>query len=111
MAVHEGSRYTHCEGRVDASERAFLADREPYRFRAREDNRTHVVAEGDTLFTIAGRYFQPLSRPAGYWWAIADFQPHPIHDPTIALVPGSAIVVPSVRTLLEDIIGKPPEQR
>lgn len=82
-----------------------MTEREPYRFRALRDNRVHVVSQGDTLFTIAGRYFQPLPRPAGYWWAIADFQPHAIHDPTIQLVPSSVIIVPSVRTLVEDILG------
>jgi hypothetical protein len=105
MAVHEGSRYTHVEGRTDLSGRMFLTERVPFRFRALRDNRVHVVSQGDTLFTIAGRYFQPLLRPAGYWWAIADFQPNPIHDPTIQLVAGSVVIVPSVRTLLEDVLG------
>lgn len=106
MAVHQGSRHSFVEGRVDAEGRTFLTDRIPYGFRALPDNRVHIVSEGDTLFTLAGRYFQPLTRPAGYWWAIADFQPHPIHDPTIALVAGSVIVVPSVRTLVEFILNE-----
>lgn len=105
MAVHEGSRHTHVEGRVDTAGRAYLTDRVPYRFRALADNTTHVVVQGDTLWSLAGRYFQPLTRPAGYWWAIADFQPNPIHDPTIQLVPGSIVIVPSVRTLLEEVLG------
>jgi len=101
-----GSRHTFTEGRVDDADRAFLTDRAPFRFKALPDNRVHLVVQGDTLFGVAGRYFQPLERPAGYWWVLADFQPHPIHDPTIALVAGSVLIVPSVRTLLEDILGE-----
>ena len=106
MAVHQGSRHSFVEGRIDRGGRTFLTLRVPFRFRALGDNRVHVVAEGDTLYTIAGRYFQPLDRPAGYWWALADFQPHPIHDPTIALVAGSVVIVPSVRTLIGDILSE-----
>lgn len=106
MAVYQGSRHSFVEGRIDSRGRTFLTLRVPFRFRALPDNVVHVVADGDTLYTIAGRYFQPLERPAGYWWAIADFQPHPIHDPTIALVSGSVIVVPSIRTLVTEILNE-----
>ncbi len=106
MAVYEGSRYRFTEGRVDDDARSYLTEREPYGFRALPDNRHHVVEQGDTLYTIAGRYFQPLPRPAGFWWVVADFQPQPIHDPTIQLVPGAIVVVPSVRTLVEDVLGE-----
>ncbi len=106
MTLYEGSRYTFVEGRFDDEEHFFLTDRVPYSFEALRDNVVHIVEEGDTLFTLAGRYFQPLTRPAGYWWVIADFQPHPIHDPTIALVAGSVIIVPSVRTLREKILSE-----
>lgn len=106
MSVYQGSRHTFVEGRLDDEGRLFLTDRTPYSFVTRDDNRVHVVVEGDTLWSIAGRYFQGLDRPAGYWWAIADFQPNPIHDPTIALVAGSVIIVPSIRTLLEDVLGE-----
>jgi nucleoid-associated protein YgaU len=106
VSIFEGSRYSFVEGRKDSAGRLFLTDREPYRFVALADNIVHVVAQGDTLWGIAGRYYEGIARPAGYWWAIADFQPNPIHDPTIALVAGSVIIVPSLRTLLEDVIGE-----
>lgn len=106
MGIFQGSRNTFVEGRTDDAGRLYLTDREPYRFRALPDNQVHVVTQGDTLFAIAGRYFQPLERPAGYWWAIADFQPNPIHDPTIQLVQSSVVIVPSIRTLLEEILGE-----
>jgi hypothetical protein len=56
-------------------------EREPFRFRAFPDNRQHVVQQGKTLFSLAGRYFAPLPRASGLWWVIADFQPDPVHDP------------------------------
>lgn len=106
MTVYQGSRYTFSEARTDAEGRRFLTEREPFRFRALRDNRVHIVQQGDSLYIIAGRYFLPLERPSGYWWAIAEFQPNPIRDPTIQLVPGSVIIVPSIRTLVEDILGE-----
>jgi hypothetical protein len=78
----------------------------PYRLRALSDNRQHIVKEGDTLFSLAGRYFAPLPRPAGLWWVIADFQPDPIHDPTLALEVGRVLVVPSVRTVVEEVFSE-----
>lgn len=106
MPPRRYSRYTFSSGILDESERLFLTDREPYRFRPLPDNRQHVVKEGDTLFSLAGRYFAPLPRPAGLWWIIADFQPDPIHDPTIALEVGRVLVVPSVRTVVEEVFSE-----
>jgi len=91
---------------LDEAGRLFLTEREPFRFKALPDNRVHVVKEGETLFTIAGRYFAPLPRPAGLWWVIADFQPEPVHDPTLALELGRAVVIPSVRVVMEEILSE-----
>jgi hypothetical protein len=74
--------------------RRFLTEREPYRFREHTDTRVHVVAQGDSLFDLAGRYFAPLPRACGFWWVIADFQPDPIVDPTLELESGRRLVVP-----------------
>lgn len=83
-----------------------LTDRVPYRFVNFSDNIQHVVGDGDTLFNLAGRYFAPLERPAGLWWVIADFQPEPIHDPTIKLTEGTVLFIPSLRTLQEEIFSE-----
>jgi len=91
---------------LDDAGRLFLTEREPFRFQALPDNRVHIVKEGDTLFTIAGRYFAPLPRPAGLWWVIADFQPEPVHDPTLPLELGRAILIPSVRIVTEVILSE-----
>ena len=83
-----------------------LAGREPFRFRELPDNRIVKAKEGDTLFTLAARNFAGIARPAGLWWVIADFQPQPIVDPTVRLRPGALVVIPSVRTVQEQIFSE-----
>ncbi len=105
MSPSASSRYQGCKAVTDEEGRLYLTDREPYRYRELPDNRVHTVVEGDTLFTLAGRYFAPLPRACGYWWVIADFQPDPIHDPTLKIRPGVRLVIPSVRQLSEIVMG------
>ena len=105
MPPRVGSRYAASLGVLDADGRRFLTEREPFRFREYEDTRKHVVVQGDSLFTVAGRYFAPLPRACGFWWAIADFQPDPVFDPTLELELGRRLYVPSVRVLTDVILG------
>lgn len=83
-----------------------LSEREPYYYREFADNRVHTVAEGETLFSLAARFFAPIPRAAGLWWVIADFQPDPIHDPTIQLGIGARVVIPSLRTIYEAVFDE-----
>ncbi len=106
MPPHVGSRYTFCHAVTDDLGVLHLTEREPYRYRPHTDNRVHVAAEGDTLFTLAGRYFAPLPRACGFWWAIADFQPDPILDPTLTFCAGRRIHIPSLRVLTDVILGE-----
>ena len=106
MPPRRFSRHAFTSAVQDDEGRLVLTDREPFRFRSLPDNRQHLVKEGETLFSLAGRYFAPLPRPAGLWWVIADFQPDPIHDPTVALEPGRLLVVPSIRTIQEEIFSE-----
>lgn len=107
MPPHVGSRHSFAVALEDALGRIYLTSREPYRFSAQPDTRTHRVMEGDSLFSIAGQYFEPLPRACGYWWAIADFQPEPIQDPTVVLDVGSVVLVPSLRLLTDVILADP----
>jgi len=84
----------------------WMADREPFTFQQRTDNLFHVVQEGDTLFSLAGRYFRGAPRAAGFWWVIADYQPQRILDPTLQLAPGTVLVIPSRRMLEETIFSQ-----
>lgn len=106
MPPRRFSRHTFTSAVLDDDGRLFLTEREPFRFRAMPDTRQHVVKEGDTLFSLAGRYFSPLPRPAGFWWVIADFQPDPIHDPTIDLDPGRILFIPSLRVIQESVFSE-----
>ena len=65
-----------------------------------------MVAQGESLFDLAGRYFAPLPRACGFWWAIADFQQDPIIDPTLELDVGRRLLIPSVRVLTDVILSE-----
>lgn len=105
MPPRKYSRHTFTLG-ITEDDQLLLTEREPYTFRVFADNRQHVVKRGETLWTLAGRYFASLPRPSGLWWVIADFQPDPIHDPTIELTEGAVLVIPSVRTVVEAIFSE-----
>ncbi len=107
MAPRTGSRHSFTLGVRDELGRRFLTEREPYGFRGHADTRVHVVAQGDTLFDLAGRYFAPLPRACGFWWVLADFQPDPIIDPTLELPVGRRLFVPSLRVVTDVILGEP----
>jgi hypothetical protein len=83
-----------------------LTERKPFRFKEYPDNIPHVVTAGDSIFTLAERYFSPIPNAAMKYWAIADFQPDPIHDPTIALIPGSTIIIPPLRVVLTELFAE-----
>lgn len=103
------SRHAFSVGFEDAEAapgNTLLSEREPFTFRDYPDNVEHTVAEGDSLFVLAARYFNGIPDPSELWWVIADFQPDPIHDPTLRLAVGSTIVVPSVRTVLEEVFNE-----
>lgn len=70
------------------------------------DDIIHTVVTGETLFTLAMRYFIRLARPEQYWWAIADYQSPPIGDPIAPLEVGRRLVIPSDRTLHEIILNQ-----
>jgi len=106
MPPRSGSRFGFCLGVLDEQDRRFLTEREPYRYRVFANNRLHRVVEGETLFDLAGRYFAPLPRACGFWWAIADFQPDPILDPTLSLEEGTTVVIPSTRVLTDVILAE-----
>lgn len=105
MAPRRFSRLSFATAVRDTAGDLVLYGEEPYRFRDLSDNREHVVREGDTLFALAARYFRGIPRPDGLYWVIMDFQPEPIHDPTLQLDVGRVLIIPSLRTLQEEIFS------
>lgn len=101
------SRFRFSEVVEDPDGRTFLTEHEPFRYRERPDNIAHVVVDGDDLWTIAGTYYaRSIVGGETLFWVVGDYQPEPVHDPTVALVPGSVVVVPSVRVVLEEILSE-----
>lgn len=106
MPPLEWSRYSYCWGLKDGQGRIGLSERERFEYRDLEDNRRHPVAQGDTLFNLAERAFPSFPRACGLYWVIADFQPSPILDATVALEVGSTLIIPSERTVRELIFDE-----
>jgi len=105
MPPGASSRYIFTQGVIEGDD-TFLTDRVPFRYRDLDDNRIHIAKAGDTFDGLAGFYFRGMPRACGFWWAIADFQPIPVVDPTVAIEPGTRIVIPSVRVLTTVILGE-----
>lgn len=103
MAPRKLSRFTFSRGIRDANGALILTQPPIFTYRELEDNKTITVREGDSLFTLAGREYRRIDpdRASGLWWVIAGFQPTPILDPTLELEPGSTLIIPSARTVLE----------
>jgi hypothetical protein len=98
------SRHLLCQTVVDEQGRLFLSERSRYGYRELPDNQYHLVVEGDTLHHLAATYYEGIERPAGLFWVIADFQPTPVDDPTLALQVGRVLAIPSMRTVVEEIL-------
>jgi hypothetical protein len=105
MPPRRYSRHSFAIAVPDACGRIYLTERVPFRFRPLADTKQYTVKQGDSLFTIAARSYEGLPRPAGLWWVLADFQPEPIVDPTIALPAGLVLYVPSLRVVQEQVFN------
>ncbi len=105
MSAGRFSRYLLCETLVDAQGRLFYGERSRYFYRELSDNIYHTVSEGDSIFTLAAQYYAGADRAALLYWVIADFQPTPINDVSVPLPVGYVLVIPSLRTVTEEILN------
>jgi len=106
MPPRKYSKFTFSDGYNFDEEKVILTTPFPFRYKNFKDNRIYTTSEGDTLFHIAGIMFRGLPRPVGLWWIIMHFQPEPIHDPTIKFPAGTRLVIPSIRTVEEEIFNE-----
>lgn len=89
----------------DANNRLVLDLRARLEFQEMSDDIVHVAQDGDTLQLLAAVYYQGLPNAAALWWAIADYQPEPIQDPTVQLQRGQTIIIPSPAAVQEGLFG------
>lgn len=83
-----------------------LTPRTPFRFRDRVDTIVHLATTGDSLHSIAARYYGTISStPERLWWVLADFQPAPVIDPTLALEEGRFIYVPAPAVVQSEVLS------
>jgi hypothetical protein len=102
MPPRENSRLQFAEGVVDAAGCTWLTAVNPYRYVDFPDNEPYTVKDGETLGGLAFDHYGD----ANLYWVIMDFQPEPLHDPTIALEAGSVLILPSYRTVFEEILSE-----
>lgn len=96
------SRDRYCVGLTDEDGNLYLSTPEPFRYQDRPDNIPHVVVEGETWESIAAAEYGRED----LWWVGPDYQPEPVHDPTIALVGGSVLILPSWRVVFEEVLSE-----
>lgn len=100
------SRYKFSDTAIDSEGRLFLLDREPFRFRERPDNISHVSQEGQRWWHIAQRYYAEISDNAGpLYWIICDYQVPPVLDPTLTIPGNTLVIVPSPELVLSEILN------
>lgn len=106
MGVETTSRHGLSVAQRDPEGRLYLTEREPYTFRSLSDTIEHSVVDGDSWHRIAHRHYAgAFANPERLWWVIADFQPKPVLDPTIAPEVGSIVYVPSPRVVLSQVLS------
>lgn len=110
MPPGQFSRYLFCDlidevRSSDGETQHWLTDRIPFRFRPFLDTVVTRAMDDDTFDRMAGRFYRVIPRACGLWWVIADFQPEPVHDPTLVLAPGTLVHVPSIRVVREHILN------
>lgn len=108
MAMTEYSRYRYCTvlSAADSHETKYLDEREPFRFQDETDNRFYTAVDGDTWWGLCHKFFPSFPRKAGLWWLLCEFQPEPVIDPTLAIQPGTQIVIPSERLVRTQVFNR-----
>jgi hypothetical protein len=84
-------------GQVYASEegKVFLSLRERLPHLQGSDTRIHICKGGERLYDLAVGYYKGLyQRPLDLWPIIAEYQPEPIHDPSVPLSEGEVVLIP-----------------
>ncbi len=106
MPPRINSRYLSTEGVVDDNGYFHLTEREPFKYDANLPGTIrHRVGAGESIFTIAFKYYDPFPNAEHLWWVLCEFQPDPILDPTLDLAENRIIFVPTLRVIQEKVLG------
>lgn len=106
MPPRKNSRYEKCFGIEDEDGNLYLTERDPFLYdKDLPGTKKHTVVKGDTLNNLAYEYFKPIPNAEHLWWIIAEFQPTPILDPTIDLVDGTILYIPSPSVVRRKVFG------
>jgi hypothetical protein len=92
-------RYDLC-WEVKEGNKFITLDRSPWNFQKFEDTTIHICKGGEMIWEIAAQYYKDIfERPSMWYWIIADFQPSPILDATLAMQQGQKVYIPSERVI------------
>lgn len=106
--MHPFSRYRHTFAATDPDGNRYLSTRDRLLYRDRDDNRIRVCRKDERLWGVAHVEMRRVfpERPIGLWWVIGDYQPVPIHDPTLVLASGTRLVIPPDELVREFLAGR-----
>lgn len=101
------SVYRFCQAYEAPDGRKYLTDIQPFLFEEFADTREHVVVGEQRIEDVAAIHYQAYGEEA-YLLAhvLAHFQPEPMLDPTVPLVAGSTVFVPSLRVIEERVFSE-----
>ncbi len=100
--IRVDSRYAPADILIDENGVKFLDWQKDIKFDVSlfDDNVQHTVLPEDTVFSVSSRYLQSQR----YYWVVC--RANVILNPFEKLVPGSKLIVPSIRNLRTKILGE-----
>lgn len=101
--ISEDSRYLLSDLVLSEDQELYTSLRDRITYDDIEDVLAYSVKDGDTLHSVATKFYGQDG--ATFWWAIADFQPDPINDPTVKLVSGQILFIPPLAEVHEVLLG------
>jgi len=107
------SRYEYAPVEQDECGRLFLDVPDPIARTSRLDDARILTGEGDTIFALAWRAYESTLdreqdiRPTGFYWVIAQMNDFVDLDQVLSIPNASRVRVPSVQTLVGDILVPP----
>lgn len=93
--IHTWGLYKHARAVVDEKDRTFYLLPERFGFVELDDTQSHICSGFETVMDLAVLYYKEYTPdPLDYWPHIAEFQPHPIQEPHVAIKRGREILIP-----------------